>query len=140
MTKIIHRDIKAANIFLDENFDAVVGDLKLAKFMDHFRMSVTTAVRGTIGHIAPEYIATGECSDKTDVYSYGVFLLELITGQSAFELLRLFKNDEVMLIDWVSLSSLDECCAKTSPFYTWRFSDLISGAKELRVEKLGRDG
>uniref|UniRef100_M4F0G8 non-specific serine/threonine protein kinase n=1 Tax=Brassica campestris TaxID=3711 RepID=M4F0G8_BRACM len=99
--KIIHRDVKAANILLDEDFEAVVGDFGLAKLMDYKDTHVTTAVRGTIGHIAPEYLSTGKSSEKTDVFGYGVMLLELITGQRAFDLARLANDDDVMLLDWV---------------------------------------
>ncbi|PWZ26727.1 LRR receptor kinase BAK1 [Zea mays] len=99
--KIIHRDVKAANILLDEDFEAVVGDFGLAKLMDYKDTHVTTAVRGTIGHIAPEYLSTGKSSEKTDVFGYGITLLELITGQRAFDLACLANDDDVMLLDWV---------------------------------------
>ncbi|XP_075511140.1 BRASSINOSTEROID INSENSITIVE 1-associated receptor kinase 1-like isoform X2 [Primulina tabacum] len=99
--KIIHRDVKAANILLDEDFEAVVGDFGLAKLMDYKDTHVTTAFRGTIGHIAPEYLSTGKSSEKTDVFGYGVMLLELITGQRTFDLARLANDDDVMLLDWV---------------------------------------
>ncbi|KAK1387372.1 hypothetical protein POM88_015550 [Heracleum sosnowskyi] len=66
--KIIHRDVKAANILLDDYCEAVVGDFGLAKLLDHRDSQVTTAVRGTVGHIAPEYLSTGQSSEKTDVF------------------------------------------------------------------------
>ncbi|PKU86185.1 probable LRR receptor-like serine/threonine-protein kinase At5g45780 [Dendrobium catenatum] len=79
--RIIHRDVKAANILLDENYEAIVGDFGLAKLLDRRDSHVTTAVRGTVGHIAPEYLSTGQSSEKTDVFGFGVLLLEMITGQ-----------------------------------------------------------
>ncbi|KAL8127454.1 somatic embryogenesis receptor kinase 2-like isoform X2 [Apium graveolens] len=99
--RIIHRDVKAANILLDEEFEPVVGDFGLAKFMDYKDTHVTTVVRGTIGHIAPEYLSTGKTSEKTDVFGYGIMLLELITGQRASDLARLPNDDDVILLDWV---------------------------------------
>ncbi|KAK6915987.1 Protein kinase domain [Dillenia turbinata] len=99
--KIIHRDVKAANILLDEEFEAVVGDFGLAKLMDYKDTHVTTAVCATIGHIAPEYLSTGKSSEKTDVFGYGVLLLELITGRRAFDLALLANDEDVTLLDWV---------------------------------------
>ncbi|XP_039801366.1 disease resistance protein RGA5-like isoform X3 [Panicum virgatum] len=99
--KIIHRNIKATNILLDEDFEAAVGHFNLAKLMDHKDTNVTTAFRGTIEHIAPEYLSTGKCSQKSDVFAYGMMLLELITGQRAFDLARLANDDDVMLLDWI---------------------------------------
>ncbi|KAM0851950.1 hypothetical protein ACQ4PT_052084 [Festuca glaucescens] len=87
--KIIHRDVKASNVLLDEYFEAIVGDFGLAKLLDHQETHVTTAVRGTVGHIAPEYLSTGQSSDKTDVFGFGVLLVELITGQKALDFGRL---------------------------------------------------
>ncbi|QCD90653.1 somatic embryogenesis receptor kinase 1 [Vigna unguiculata] len=98
--KIIHRDVKAANILLDEDFEAVVGDFGLAKLLDHRDSHVTTAVRGTVGHIAPEYLSTGQSSEKTDVFGFGILLLELITGHKALDFGRAANQKGVML-DWV---------------------------------------
>ncbi|KAG0496605.1 hypothetical protein HPP92_001139 [Vanilla planifolia] len=104
--KIIHRDVKAANILLDEDFEAVVGDFGLAKLLDHRESHVTTAVRGTVGHIAPEYLSTGQSSEKTDVFGFGILLLELITGQKAVDFGRAANQKGVML-DWVKMLHQD---------------------------------
>lgn len=104
--KIVHRDVKAANILLDENFEAVVGDFGLAKLLHYNDTHITTEVCGTIGHIAPEYLSSGICSEKTDVFGYGVMLLEIITGMRAFDLARLANDDDVMLLDWVCIPEL----------------------------------
>ncbi|KAL3338497.1 hypothetical protein AABB24_027561 [Solanum stoloniferum] len=98
--KIIHRDVKAANILLDDYCEAVVGDFGLAKLLDHHDSHVTTAVRGTVGHIAPEYLSTGQSSDKTDVFGFGILLLELITGQRALEFGKA-ANQKGAMLDWV---------------------------------------
>ncbi|RRT54332.1 hypothetical protein B296_00039631 [Ensete ventricosum] len=82
---LVYPDVKAANILLDDHCEAVVGDFGLAKLLDHRDSHVTTAVRGTVGHIAPEYLSTGQSSEKTDVYGFGILLLELITGLRAVE-------------------------------------------------------
>ncbi|GMH27548.1 hypothetical protein Nepgr_029391 [Nepenthes gracilis] len=98
--KIIHRDVKAANILLDEYYEAVVGDFGLAKLLDHRDSHVTTAVRGTVGHIAPESLSTGQSSEKTDVFGFGILLLELITGQTALEFGKV-TNQKGAMLDWV---------------------------------------
>ncbi|CAA7018154.1 unnamed protein product [Microthlaspi erraticum] len=98
--KIIHRDVKAANILLDDYCEAVVGDFGLAKLLDHQDSHVTTAVRGTVGHIAPEYLSTGQSSEKTDVFGFGILLLELVTGQRALEFGKA-ANQKGAMLDWV---------------------------------------
>ncbi|KAK1376575.1 Protein kinase domain-containing protein [Heracleum sosnowskyi] len=82
------------------DFEAVVGDFGLAKLLDHRESHVTTAVRGTVGHIAPEYLSTGQSSEKTDVFSFGILLLELITGQKALDFGGA-ANQKVVMLDWV---------------------------------------
>uniref|UniRef100_A0ACD5Y726 Uncharacterized protein n=1 Tax=Avena sativa TaxID=4498 RepID=A0ACD5Y726_AVESA len=102
--KIIHRDVKAANVLLDDCHEAVVGDFGLAKLLDHGDSHVTTAVRGTVGHIAPEYLSTGQSSEKTDVFGFGILLLELVTGQRALEVGKgsgINLSQKGVMLDWV---------------------------------------
>uniref|UniRef100_A0A7N0RAE6 non-specific serine/threonine protein kinase n=1 Tax=Kalanchoe fedtschenkoi TaxID=63787 RepID=A0A7N0RAE6_KALFE len=106
--KIIHRDVKAANILLDEDLEELIGDFGLAKLMGYKDTHATTAVCGTPGHIAPEYLSTGRVSDKNDVFGYGAALLELITGQGAYDLARITNDDDVMLLNRVRGLLLDK--------------------------------
>ncbi|XP_021721127.1 BRASSINOSTEROID INSENSITIVE 1-associated receptor kinase 1-like [Chenopodium quinoa] len=99
--KIIHRDVKTDNIFLDDEYEAVVGDFGLAKLIDYKHTHVITKVCGTIGHIAPEYFSTGKSSEKTDVFGYGAMLLEIITRQRASHLIPLVDKQDITWIDWV---------------------------------------
>ncbi|KAK8960678.1 Receptor-like serine/threonine-protein kinase ALE2 [Platanthera guangdongensis] len=79
---VIHRDFKASNILLENNFHAKVSDFGLAKQAPEDCAShLSTRVMGTFGYVAPEYAMTGHLLVKSDVYSYGVVLLELLTGR-----------------------------------------------------------
>ncbi|CAL8990900.1 unnamed protein product [Prunus brigantina] len=98
--KIIHRDVKAANVLLDDYCEAIVGDFGLAKLLDHADSHVTTPVRGTVGHIAPEYLSTGQSSEKTDVFGFGILLIELITGLRALEFGKTV-NQKGAMLEWV---------------------------------------
>ncbi|KAM3347056.1 hypothetical protein ACQJBY_021183 [Aegilops geniculata] len=84
-SKIIHCDIKPENVLLDENFHAKVADFGLAKLMSREQSHVFTGLRGTRGYVAPEWITNHAISDKSDMYSYGIVLLEIISGRRSFD-------------------------------------------------------
>ncbi|XP_076952276.1 serine/threonine-protein kinase PCRK1-like [Bidens hawaiensis] len=98
--QIIFRDFKSSNILLDENWNAKLSDFGLARLGPSDGLShVSTAVVGTVGYAAPEYIQTGRLTYKSDVWSYGVFLFELITGRKPLDPNR--PKHEQKLLDWV---------------------------------------
>ncbi|KAL9230271.1 hypothetical protein vseg_005646 [Gypsophila vaccaria] len=83
--KIIHCDIKPENVLLDDHFEAKVSDFGLAKLMSREQSHVFTTLRGTRGYLAPEWITNYAISEKSDVYSYGMVLLEIIGGRKNYD-------------------------------------------------------
>jgi serine/threonine protein kinase len=109
---VIHRDFKASNILLENNFNAKVADFGLAKQAPEGRGNhLSTRVMGTFGYVAPEYAMTGHLLVKSDVYSYGVVLLELLTGRKPVDMSQ--PSGQENLVTWVSrkfLSSPRSSC------------------------------
>ncbi|KAL2455584.1 Serine/threonine-protein kinase PBS1 [Abeliophyllum distichum] len=96
---VIYRDLKSSNILLDEGFHPKLSDFGLAKFGPiEDKSHVTTRVMGTHGYCAPEYAGTGKLTLKSDIYSFGIVLLELVTGHRALDSTR--GKGKHMLLDW----------------------------------------
>ncbi|KAG0463283.1 hypothetical protein HPP92_019352 [Vanilla planifolia] len=98
---VIYRDLKSSNILLGEDYQPKLSDFGLARLApeDEDGSHVTTTVMGTYGYCAPEYIMTGRVNSKSDIFSFGVLLLELITGRKAFDNTRV--PAERSLVEWV---------------------------------------
>ncbi|XP_043714869.1 L-type lectin-domain containing receptor kinase IX.1-like [Telopea speciosissima] len=118
---VIHRDIKSSNVILDSNFNAKLGDFGLARLVEndqkgsqttnvatttmggwlveHEKGTQTTNVAGTMGYMAPEYAFNGKASKESDVYSFGIVLLEIAYGRKAVEMR--VDPSEVSLVEWV---------------------------------------
>ncbi|XP_059282686.1 probable serine/threonine-protein kinase PIX13 [Lycium ferocissimum] len=98
--KVIYRDFKASNILLDGNYNAKISDFGLAKLGPSGGNShVTTRVMGTYGYAAPEYVETGHLYIKSDVYGFGVVLLEMLTGLRSLDTKR--PSGRQKLVEWV---------------------------------------
>uniref|UniRef100_A0A0D9WV84 non-specific serine/threonine protein kinase n=1 Tax=Leersia perrieri TaxID=77586 RepID=A0A0D9WV84_9ORYZ len=96
---VIHRDVKASNVLLDEEMNARLGDFGLARLYDHGTDMQTTHLVGTIGYLAPELVRRGKASPLTDVFAFGIFALEVTCGRRPIE--HKMNSDKLLLVDWV---------------------------------------
>ncbi|CAO2150070.1 unnamed protein product [Urochloa humidicola] len=97
---VVHRDIKASNVLLDDEMNGRLGDFGLARLYDHGVDPQTTHVVGTIGYLAPELARSGNATPPTDVFAFGMFVLEVTCGQRPVNHQNT-QDSQLILIDWV---------------------------------------
>ncbi|XVF40484.1 hypothetical protein PTKIN_Ptkin01aG0117400 [Pterospermum kingtungense] len=94
-SKVLHRDIKASNVLLDKDMNGRLGDFGLARMHGHGRVAHTTRVVGTVGYLAPEVVRNGRASTQSDVFGFGVLILEVMCGRRPIE------EGKPPMVDWV---------------------------------------
>ncbi|CAI6005721.1 unnamed protein product [Closterium sp. NIES-65] len=104
--RVVHRDVKASNVLLDAQWNPKLGDFALAKIMAKEQTHAATRVVGTYGYVAPEYLNTGILTERSDVYSYGVLLLELVTGRRPID--NHLPPEQVDVVRWVKRLAAEE--------------------------------
>ncbi|KAG4402626.1 hypothetical protein GLYMA_02G242700v4 [Glycine max] len=120
----IHRDLKPSNILLGDDMRAKVADFGLVRLAPEGKASIETRIAGTFGYLAPEYAVTGRVTTKVDVFSFGVILMELMTGRKALDETQ--PEDSMHLVTWFRKMSIN----KDS------FRKAIDSAMELNEETL----
>ncbi|XP_024963695.1 cysteine-rich receptor-like protein kinase 2 [Cynara cardunculus var. scolymus] len=94
---IIHRDINPSNILLDDDFQPKIADFGLAKLLPEDQTHISTRFAGTLGYTAPEYAIHGQLSEKADTYSFGIVVLEIISGKRCTDVLDMSPPDQYLL-------------------------------------------
>ncbi|XP_058098419.1 putative receptor-like protein kinase At3g47110 [Magnolia sinica] len=136
-TPIVHRDLKPSNILLDNDMTAHVGDFGLARFLSQVTQSSSVGVKGSIGYIAPEYALGGKASTQGDVYSYGILLLEMITGKGPTD--NMFKDD-LSLHHFAKLALTEQVMEIVDPFLFEEAEATQGSGNHINIRNRMRNG
>ncbi|XP_075482217.1 cold-responsive protein kinase 1-like [Primulina tabacum] len=119
---IVHRDIKASNILLGKDLTPKIADFGLAKLIPANTTHVSTRVAGTIGYLAPEYAISGQVTRRSDIYSYGVLLIEIVTGRCNTNMLLPPDERQILEMAW-KLYQRNELAKLVDPSLDGRFDE-----------------
>ncbi|CAI9293002.1 unnamed protein product [Lactuca saligna] len=156
---IFHRDVKPHNILLDENYRAVVSDFGLSRSISLSRTHLTTKIEGTFGYLDPEYFRSGQLTEKSDVYAFGVVLMELLTRRKVvsstncgeglvshfqflvkqnrvLEILDQQVLDEALMDDIFLVTMLVKTCMKKNVKERQNMKEVVMGLDKLKVVQL----
>jgi len=123
--KVLHRDIKSSNVLLDKDMNARLGDFGLATMHHHEQIGHTSQVIGTVGFMAPELIHTGRASTQTDVFSFGVLVLEVVCGRRPNE-----QNKPTSIVWLMRLMERGEECSA--------LDERLKGRSECDIDEVKR--
>ncbi|XP_014523068.2 probable leucine-rich repeat receptor-like serine/threonine-protein kinase At3g14840 isoform X2 [Vigna radiata var. radiata] len=99
--KVVHRDIKTTNVLLDKDLNPKISDFGLAKLDEEDNTHISTRIAGTYGYMAPEYAMHGYLTDKADVYSFGIVVLEIINGRN--NIIHRQNEESFSILDWAHM-------------------------------------
>ncbi|KAG4954426.1 hypothetical protein JHK87_040020 [Glycine soja] len=125
---IIHRDVKSANILLDDTYTAKVSDFGASRFIPLDQTELATIVQGTIGYLDPEYMQTSQLTEKSDVYSFGAVLVEMLTGEKPYS----FGRPE----EKRSLANHFLCCLKEDRLFDVLQVGILNEENEKEIKKV----
>ncbi|XP_021803176.1 uncharacterized protein LOC110747287 [Prunus avium] len=128
LMSIVHRDVKTANILLNESYTAKVSDFGCSRLLDEDQDSVTTVVKGTFGYLDPDYVMSSTLTEKSDVYSFGVVLLELLTSRRPISRER--PREEINLVSFFL------CLAEQGHLNEILDGEIINGGNYVTAEKV----